>query len=114
MFLQDLGGPARPMTTATARLNTALITLAQRHERPRCADPITHTMWTSDDQHDRQIAVAWCAGCPIIVEWGKPQTLEMNAGTSGADVTTHANHETNEQPERLASTHRRHPRRTRS
>jgi hypothetical protein len=45
---------------------------------------------------------------------GKPQTLEMNAGTSGADVTTHANHETNEQPERLASTHRRHPRRTRS
>jgi hypothetical protein len=71
MFLQDLGGPARPMTTATARLNTALITLAQRHERPRCADPITHTMWTSDDQHDRQIAVAWCAGCPVIVECGQ-------------------------------------------
>jgi hypothetical protein len=28
------------MTTATARLNLALITLAQRHERPRCSDPV--------------------------------------------------------------------------
>jgi hypothetical protein len=71
MLLHSLGGPARPMTTATARLNTALLTMAQRHERPRCADPITHAMWTSDDQHDRQIAVAWCAGCPTIVECGQ-------------------------------------------
>jgi hypothetical protein len=56
------------MTTATARLNTALITLASQGERPRCSDPIDHQRWTSDDQHDRQIAVAWCADCPIIVE----------------------------------------------
>src|SRR5215212_2319709 len=49
----------QPMTTATARLNLALITLAVRGERPRCADPITHAMWTSDDQHDRAIAVQW-------------------------------------------------------
>ena len=30
------------MTTATAKLNTALITMAAKGGRPRCADPATH------------------------------------------------------------------------
>jgi hypothetical protein len=59
------------MTTATARLNIALITMAQCGDRPRCSDPLDHNLWTSDDQHDRQIAVAWCAGCPILIECGR-------------------------------------------
>jgi hypothetical protein len=71
---QSLKRSARPeptMTTVTARLNLALITLAQQGDRPRCSDPIDHQRWTSDDQRDRQIAMAWCAGCPIIVECGQ-------------------------------------------
>jgi hypothetical protein len=44
------------MTTATAKLNTALITMASRGGRPRCADPVDHALWTSEDQHDRDIA----------------------------------------------------------
>jgi hypothetical protein len=39
---------AKPMTTATATLNTALITMASRGSRPRCADPIDHQLWTSE------------------------------------------------------------------
>jgi hypothetical protein len=54
------------MTTATARLNTALLTMAVQGERPRCSDPGDHQRWTSDNQHDRQMAMAWCAGCPVI------------------------------------------------
>jgi hypothetical protein len=35
------------MTTTSQRFNRALLSLAARGERPRCADPITHVMWTS-------------------------------------------------------------------
>jgi hypothetical protein len=51
------------MTTnaATNALHLQLIAMAQRGERPRCADPITHNLWTSDDQRDRTIAALWCA-----------------------------------------------------
>jgi hypothetical protein len=44
--------------------------MAANGERPRCSDPVTREMWTSDDQHDRDIAVKWCAGCVVIVECG--------------------------------------------
>jgi Transcription factor WhiB len=74
MLLQDLGIQRRShgdMTAASQRLDIALITMAQRGERPRCADPVDHIRWTSDDQRNRQIAVAWCAGCPVIVECGQ-------------------------------------------
>jgi hypothetical protein len=54
------------MKTATDQLNLALINMAVRGERPRCADPITHEMWTSDDQADRDIAVLWCDGCVVL------------------------------------------------
>jgi hypothetical protein len=56
--------------TATALLNLQLLTMAQRGDRPRVADPMTHNMWTSDDQHDREIAAAWCQGGVVIVECG--------------------------------------------
>jgi hypothetical protein len=54
------------MTTVTAKLNTALITMASQG-RPRCADPVDHQLWTSEDQHDRDIAAGWCAGCQVLV-----------------------------------------------
>jgi hypothetical protein len=37
------------MTTASQRLNTALLTLASQGERVRCSDPIDYALWTSDD-----------------------------------------------------------------
>jgi hypothetical protein len=43
------------MTTVTARLNNALITMAQRGERPRCADPITGDV-DPEDPHDRDMS----------------------------------------------------------
>jgi hypothetical protein len=58
------------MTTATARFNTALLTMASQGERPRCSDPVDHQRWTSDDQHDRQIAMAWCNGCVVLTLCG--------------------------------------------
>jgi hypothetical protein len=54
------------MTTATARLNTALINLAVQGERVRCSDPVDHALWTSDDQRDGGVAVQWCADCVLI------------------------------------------------
>jgi hypothetical protein len=54
------------MTTATQRLNIALVTMAANGERPRCADPVTRDMWTSDDQHDRDVAARWCTGCVVL------------------------------------------------
>jgi hypothetical protein len=54
------------MTTATTKLNTALITMASQGSRPRCADPIDHQLWTSEDQHDRDLAATWCNGCQVL------------------------------------------------
>jgi hypothetical protein len=58
------------MTTATAKLNRALVDLAARGERPRCADPVDHARWTSDDPHDRAIAARWCGGCAVLTLCG--------------------------------------------
>jgi hypothetical protein len=52
--------------TATARFNTALITMALRGDRPRCSDPVTSGHWTAEDPADRAIAVKWCQGCPVL------------------------------------------------
>jgi hypothetical protein len=54
------------MTTATARFNPALITMAVRGERPRCADPIHHDLWTSESSKDRAIAATWCTDCGVL------------------------------------------------
>jgi hypothetical protein len=55
------------MTThATAKLNTALITMASQGSRPRCADPIDHQLWTSENQPERDTAAARCTGCHVL------------------------------------------------
>jgi len=53
------------MTTATAKLNTALITMASHGSRPRCADPVDHALWTSEDPAERAVPPpgASAAGC---------------------------------------------------
>jgi hypothetical protein len=90
---QSLKRSARPeptMTTATARVNLALITLAQQGDRPRCSDPIDHQRWTSDDQRDRQIAMAWCNGCQVLTLCGDAASErgEVHHVWGGLDFTT--------------------------
>jgi hypothetical protein len=84
---------------ASDALTRALVGMAARGERPRCADPVDHARWTSAEQSDRAIAAAWCRGCPILREcleaatarherwhvWGgvdmtrKPETVTMTS-----------------------------------
>jgi Transcription factor WhiB len=56
------------MTTATAtsQFNRRILELTIQGERPRCADPITHNMWTSEDAADRATAALWCNGCDVL------------------------------------------------
>ena len=48
MLLHDLGGTARPMTTATDQLTRALLDIAARGQRTHCSDPGTSELWISD------------------------------------------------------------------
>jgi hypothetical protein len=85
MLLQDLGGPARPMTTPASRrvilgslatrgraesdaLTHALINLAARGLRTHCSDPGTSDLWLSDHPGERREAVKLCRGCPVLLE----------------------------------------------
>jgi hypothetical protein len=54
------------MTTAAGRLNIALLTMAANGERPRCADPVDHDLWTSESEVDRAMAARWCTGCVVL------------------------------------------------
>lgn len=54
------------MTTARERLDLALLDLAARGRRPRCAEPADHHLWTSDDHDERARAARLCAGCPLL------------------------------------------------
>jgi hypothetical protein len=54
------------MTTATDLLNRRLLDMAVRGDRPRCSDPVDHARWTSEDQHDRDIAAQRCSGCEVL------------------------------------------------
>jgi hypothetical protein len=56
--------------TATTRLNTALLTMAVRGDRPRCSDPVDHARWTSENADDRATAARWCNGCMVLTLCG--------------------------------------------
>jgi hypothetical protein len=64
------------MTTATHLFNRALIALASKGDRPRCSDPVDHTVWLSEDAADRAIAAAWCTGCEVLVLCGHSMRTE--------------------------------------
>jgi hypothetical protein len=65
------------MTTATAKLDIALITMASQGSRPRCADPVDHQLWTSEEQHDRDIAAQWCSGFEVPLPDHKNRALDF-------------------------------------
>jgi hypothetical protein len=56
------------MTTATADLTSALITLAARGLRTHCSDPTLSELWVSDYETERAEAVLLCRGCLVIIE----------------------------------------------
>jgi len=58
------------MSTARQALDMALVDLAARGERPRCAWPDVGHWWTSDDPEDRARAARRCSGCPAFTECG--------------------------------------------
>jgi hypothetical protein len=55
---------------ASERLTRALI-IASRGLRPHCSDPSTHGYWTSEREKERELAVRWCAGCPVLEPCGE-------------------------------------------
>ena len=80
-------GASQPMAPATTKLNTALITMASQGSRPRCADPIDHQLWTSEDQHDRDIAAARCTGCQVLVLCHQAAEERERSGVCGVAAT---------------------------
>lgn len=52
--------------TARERLDRALLHLAADGRRPRCGEPATHHLWTSESADERARAAGLCAGCPVL------------------------------------------------
>lgn len=73
------------------QLTHALLLLADQGRRPRCGDPDTHDMWTSDLLTDRRQAAAWCTGCPVLTLCANAGRAERRGVWGGIDrtVSTH-------------------------
>lgn len=57
--------------TARETLDHALVDMAERGQRPRCAEPEEGgSPWVSDDRDDRARAAALCHGCAVFTECG--------------------------------------------
>jgi hypothetical protein len=55
------------MTTATALLNCALVTLAPRGDRPRCSDPSTTRCGTPMINTTATSPPCWCKAVPAAL-----------------------------------------------
>lgn len=51
---------------AHQRLELAVLQLAAEGRRPRCGDAGAHEVWLSEKADVRELAVQWCAGCPVL------------------------------------------------
>lgn len=54
--------------TARDALDRALLDLAADGRRPRCGEPASHHMWTSEKADERARAAALCVGCSVLQE----------------------------------------------
>lgn len=54
------------MRTAAEAMTHALVQLATENRRPRCGDPVTRDLWTSEKREEREQAASWCVGCPVL------------------------------------------------
>lgn len=61
-----MSSSGKSQSTASGPLTGALLQLAVTGCRPRCSDPETHGYWLSEAKAERDQAVAWCSGCPIL------------------------------------------------
>lgn len=52
--------------TARDELDRALLHLAERGQRPPCAQRWAGDLWTSDDAGDRRQAAVLCRPCPVL------------------------------------------------
>lgn len=52
--------------TAREEFDVALVGMAARGEKPRCAWPDRAHLWTSEDREERARAARGCAGCEVI------------------------------------------------
>lgn len=52
--------------SAREALDRALLDLAADGRRPRCGEPATHHLWTSEKADERARAAALCVGCPVL------------------------------------------------
>ena len=52
--------------SARDQLDRALLDLAADGRRPRCGEPASHHLWTSEKADERARAAALCAGCPVL------------------------------------------------
>lgn len=67
--------------TARERLDRALVDMASRGEKPRCAWPDRAHLWTSEEREERVRAVRGCAGCPILDPCGAAAEEERDVWT---------------------------------
>lgn len=56
--------------SARDRLDRALLDLAADGRRPRCGEPASHHLWTSEDRAERARAARLCSACPILRQCG--------------------------------------------
>ena len=77
--------------TARDVLDRALVDLASRGERPRCAEPADGHLWTSDEIEDRRRAARLCSRCPVLRACASSAEEERDVFTvrGGRDRTTH-------------------------
>lgn len=52
--------------TARDELDRALLHLAERGQRPPCAQRWAGDLWVSDDHGERREAARLCSGCPVL------------------------------------------------
>lgn len=67
--------------SARDRFDRALLDMAARGEKPRCAWPDIGPWFTSDDPTDRARAARRCHGCPVFEECGAAADEERDVWT---------------------------------
>lgn len=84
------------MSTAREALDAALLDMAARGDKPRCAWPDLAPLFVSDDHDDRARAARRCWGCPVHAQCGAAadETGETFGVWAGIDRTRRPNQRT--------------------
>jgi Transcription factor WhiB len=78
---------------ATDRLRRALADAAAAGQRHHCGDSEVAGLWTSENAHERALAVKLCSGCPVSIPcWAAAAAHRETFGVwGGQDRTRHPN-----------------------